>query len=247
VSALKRHDIHMHLNFILFNRNSSVATIRENIAMMREIYADNPAAVGLPHFVFSFETDWSGEAAENALSDATYVQADLDMRSQPAAEGCFDATLEPYLEVCRLLAYEWLKKVVDLSHRAGARSPYWAANTIAAESGGAEASAPAAAGRDGVAAWYGGLAEFCLDVMALYLDRFEAGALTLENLPQAKTELFERIEAYHQRLPEPLRDVVTRENHADALTYQEAAQLVELDEYWASQIPMDPEGARTDD
>lgn len=84
VETLKMYDIHMHLNFITFNRNTDASTIRTNLNLLEQIYDGNSGAAGLPHFVFSFETAWDEVGGQHAsLTDQTYVKWDVAMRSQP--------------------------------------------------------------------------------------------------------------------------------------------------------------------
>ena len=86
IQTLADHEIYMDLSFILFNRSTSVATLRQNLEGILRLY-DGPKArfLGMPHFTFSFESTWRG-AETQPLSRQTYVDWDVRMKA-PAAPG----------------------------------------------------------------------------------------------------------------------------------------------------------------
>ncbi len=221
IQTLADHEIYMDLSFILFNRSTSVATLRQNLEGILRLY-DGPKArfLGMPHFTFSFESTWRG-AQTQPLSRQTYVDWDVRMKA-PAAQGAvFDTGLEPLMELYRLLAYEWSKKVVSLNL---ARD-----SCVSSE-------------LESVERWFAGLGLFCVRAMIDLLDDFERGRLGVRSIATARDKLFARIEAYYSSLPPRLRPPATFASHAGALDYATDIALLEEDEYWLAQIP-DLDGA----
>lgn len=221
IQTLAEHEIYMDLSFILFNRSTSVATLRQNLEGILRLY-DSPNArfLGMPHFTFSFESTWRG-AETRPLSRQTYVDWDVRMKA-PAAPGAVFAThLEPLMELYRLLAYEWSKKVVALNLARDTCDPSELAS---------------------VERWFEGLGLFCVRRMLELLDDFECGRMGVGSIATARDKLFARIESYYAGLPAHLRAPATFASHASALNYAADVALLEEDEYWLAQIP-DLDGA----
>ncbi|GAA4856157.1 B12-binding domain-containing radical SAM protein [Saccharopolyspora rosea] len=221
VQHLEARDIYANLSFIVFNRNTSTQTIRTNLDAVEGLVRDKPRLLGIPSFTFSFESDWKGrrkvrEGVSRTLSDKTYMIHDLRQKEQPISETVFDANLEPLMEIYRLLSYEWSKKLVKLNlHRDHATADE----------------------RPALDRWFHGLTPFCLRVMREYLDRFESGELTLDTLPAAREELYQKIFRYYSDLPASHRHLETYEDHASAMDYSGQSARVEDDEYWLDAIP----------
>ena len=219
VRRLASLGVYMDLSFILFNRATTTATLRENLELICELYGSPDARfLGMPHFTFSFESSWEG-AEGGALSGSTYVGWDVGIKSPPSSAVVFDPGLEPLMEAYRLLAYEWSRKVVDLS---------LARDTVSDE----DASR--------IETWFGGLGAFCARTMLDLLHEFEVGRLTLASLPGQRERLFRRIEDYNVNLPPALRALGTYRSHAQAIDYAGPSHIVEGDEYWHAQIPDGP-------
>ncbi|WP_162834307.1 B12-binding domain-containing radical SAM protein [Amycolatopsis circi] len=219
VRRLQKHDIYANLSFIVFNRNTSTRTIRQNLDTLDELARVKPRLLGVPAFTFSFESDWRADRHRSdgtALSARTYVGHDLRQKEQPAGAQIFSSELEPLMELYRLLSYEWNKKLVRLN--------------LARDT--AEA-----ADRAAINAWFAGLTTFCLAVQRRCLDLFEAGRIDLDNLASHRDRLFAEVSDYYSGLPAPLRDLETYAEHAVSMDYTTEAELAEEDEYWMRAIP----------
>ncbi|MFP2961001.1 B12-binding domain-containing radical SAM protein [Myxococcus sp. 1LA] len=217
VERLRDLDIHVHMSFLTFNRNTTPRSLRENLDVLERLMSVKPRLLGLPHFSFTFESSWD-ETTLRPLSNKTYMGIDVMMRAQRVDGACFDARMEPLMEVYRLLKYEWTRKVTELTlERLSAND----AEHVKIES------------------WFEGLGRFCLATMREYLERYEKGTLGFEELDEARQELFQKMGNYYQRLPERLRRFSTLDDHAGRIEYDET-RLVEKDEYWAAHIPHAP-------
>jgi hypothetical protein len=218
IKELRDRGIHAYLSFIVFNRNTCVDSLRVNLLTLRHLRSKNSRCLGLPYFTFSFESDWKGNVNSGVLSGRTYIGTDVAMKSQPAALGvCFNPKLEPLVELCRLLTYEWSKKATQLNHaRDGASSEV----------------------RNAIEAWFTGLGDFCIEVMEALLQEYDSAQLSLDNLLCRREQLFEDIQTYYvNHLPVSLRALSTYSDHASQMSYAENSELVEEDEYWEKQIP----------
>jgi hypothetical protein len=221
IERLQEKGIYANPSFIVFNRNTTTASIRVNLDAVDELMARNSRLLGVPSFTFSFESNWrpsKSERAEDALSGKTYVHVDLKQKEQPSGAQIFNVHLEPLMEIYRLLSYEWSKKVTNLN---------------IARDGVADAAA-----RSAIAAWFEGLPGFCSRTMRDFLDRFERGDLTLETLPDQAEDLFTEIANYYsRRLPNSLASLETYQSHAAKIAYDTGVKRVEEDEYWLESIP----------
>ncbi|MFO0245885.1 MAG: B12-binding domain-containing radical SAM protein [Betaproteobacteria bacterium] len=218
VVQLAQAGIYMDLSFIMFHRNTTVITLRANINSLMRLYTGpHSRYLGMPHFTFSFESGW-GRVDAAQLSKKTYVGWDVRMKSPAAKGGCFDPALEPYMEVCRLLSYEWSKKVIALN----------LARDIASDSE-----------KEDIERWFSSLASFCLGMMETFLGQFEAGQLTIDSLPEAQAHLFDCVTKFYQILPPNMRHLETWHSHALEINYKENSGLAERKEYWLDVIPTD--------
>ena len=216
ITVLAEHEVYMDLSFILFNRATTRETLRANLERVLRLYSSPHARLlGMPHFTFSFESAWQ-DASSQPLSQVTYVDWDVRMKSPRRGGAVFDPALEPLMEIYRLLAYEWSRKVVDLNLARDTASP---------------------AEFEAIERWLGGLGAFCARTMLAFLDDHDRGRLTLAHLPAARDRLFEAIETYNHALPAQLSGLATHAGHASRLSYDGASRLVEDDEYWLRQIP----------
>ncbi len=216
IGALADSDIYMDLSFILFHRHTTPASLRQNLEAVLALYSSDRARyLGMPHFTFSFESAWS-DAEVQSLSRRTYVDWDVRMKTPATGGAVFDPAFEPLMEIYRLLAYEWSKKVILL-------------NIAREEATDVE--------RGQIETWFRGLGAFCARTMLEFLAEFDAAKLTFATLEPARAKLFARIESYYGCLPERWRTPVTFTGHARDLNYSAAVALVEEDEYWSEQIP----------
>lgn len=216
IRALAERQIYMDLSFILFHRRTTTRTLRENLERILELYSGPSARLmGVPHFTFSFESAWSDETTRE-LSQDTYVHWDVQMKSPRPSGVRFDPALEPLMEIYRLLAYEWSRKVVELS--------------LARDDADIEV-------RRKIEVWFSGLGAFCARTMLKFLGDFEAQRLDANSLPDARARLFSAIADYYSCLPSDLAGFSTFDEHATLLEYGSNSQRLEDDEYWLKQIP----------
>lgn len=219
IEALKSQDIYCNLSFIVFNRNTTLDSLQVNLDRIDELLKTKPRLLGVPSFTFSFESDWRGKAAKAErppLSSRTYIGHDLAQKEQPFGAQIFDAALEPLMELYRLLAYEWSKKLVELN--------------LARDFATMEERAQ-------IGSWFAGLGKFCATEMRRWLDLFRQGRVTLDNLDLMREELFLAVRDYYDVLPLRLRELVTYAGHASSIDYQSSSERLEDDEYWLLSIP----------
>ncbi|OGB83128.1 hypothetical protein A3F66_01705 [candidate division TM6 bacterium RIFCSPHIGHO2_12_FULL_32_22] len=218
IRNLRKHKIYSDLSFIFFNHNTNTQSIRDNLDKIEMLLNESAGRyMGMPYFSFSFESGWSeSEYMNNWISKKTYLKYDVLMKTPAAKGACFDTNLEPLMEVYRLLAYEWSKKVIFLNQ---VRSNCDKDSQILIE------------------VWFQKLAMFCVKTMKYFLDEFVQGHLQLTNLPSSKLRLYEKIQDYYLILPEKMRQLETFDVHANKIDYQDTSGLVENDEYWTQQIP----------
>lgn len=214
IRGLAKVGIEMNLSFITFNRNTTVSSLRANIDGLRRIYDDvGPEFLGCPNFVFRQEYATKPRTGGKSLSGRTYVSRDLGQEVQTLGlRTAYDADLEPYIELMRLLSYEYNQKKYDLSDLRH--------HTL-----------------EDLLPWDHALGPFCVTQMGRFLDRFEAGELTLDTLVTAREDLFAAIGEIYELLPEGHRGFATYEQHAARLNYQVPAPLLEPEQYWTETIP----------
>jgi radical SAM family protein len=222
IDSLIEHEVFLTLSFITFNRNTTLDSLDANIAALKNLYRryySERRFLGMPNFVFGLESDWAGAVLPGRigeLSDLTYVKMDLIQKVQPGGgRPVFDARLEPLIEIYRLLAYEWAKKVVELSK-------YRETATAAA--------LPA------IEAWFTALPEFCLLTMERFLGKFRKGELRSDNLSVYRDELFAIIDLFYGGLPAECRQLATYDDHASQITYRDTVPQLEIEEYWVEHI-----------
>jgi hypothetical protein len=222
IDSLIERQVFLTLSFITFNRNTTIESLDANIRALKNLYRryySERRFLGMPNFVFGLESDWTDSifsARTAQLSDLTYVKMDLLQKAQPRGGlPVFDAQLEPLIEIYRLLAYEWAKKVVELSkHR--------------------ETAAPGAL--PAIEAWFTALPEFCLLTMERFLGKFRKGELRADNLSVHRDELFAIIDLFYGGLPGECRQLATYDDHASQITYCDSVRQLESEEYWVGQI-----------
>jgi hypothetical protein len=220
IEQLQDHGIFVNPSFIVFNRNTTVDSIRHNLDVVDRLIERNSRLLGVPSFTFSFESNWRpvrDGVGQAELSGRTYIHLDLKQKEQPSGANIFNLELEPLMEIFRLLSYEWSKKVTNLN---------------VARDGVADK-----AGRLAISRWFEGLPAFCARVMREFLGRFERGELTLDTLTYHAEDLFAEIVSYYGILPPGLARLETYQDHAQRISYASEATLVEEDEYWLQSIP----------
>jgi hypothetical protein len=221
IKSLSEAGVFMDLSFILFNRNTTLSTLEENLGQISLMYGRNSRFLGMPFFSFSFESAWKEESGRS-LSPRTYVALDLAVKTPAASGAVFNPKLEPLMEVYRLLAYEWSAKVTQLNAARAFANP---------------------SNRARIEAWFTALPFFCLEVMKHFLQVARDGELTLDTLNLARDSLYEVIkEFYRETLPVELRDCATYDAHGSRLNYLRPITLLEPKEYWNDVIPPLHEG-----
>lgn len=215
IRRLAAHEIPMELSFITFNRNTTVATLETNLNALEQLVTTHGKYVGLPYFLFTFETAWKARGGRR-LSGRTYVTWDLAMSLQPHEEVLFNPDLEPLMEIYRLLAYEWARKATTLN--------------LAQDTASQDETCA-------IKAWFYNLSAFCLQVMRAFLEQYKAKRLTFDALNEAKHALMERVQRYHAILPSHLRDLETWSAHTGQIDYTSESVRLEDDEYWSGAIP----------
>ncbi|MFA0964042.1 radical SAM protein [Roseivirga sp. BDSF3-8] len=223
IDKLKEHDIYANLSFITFNRNTTISTLETNLEKITTLLIEKPRLIGVPGFTFAFESNWrpdkkrkEEDAKKNLLSGKTYVLHDLKQKEQPEDAEVFSAELEALMEIYRLLAYEWNKKLTKLNYSRD-KSSTEELNQI----------------ND----WFEGLSGFCLKIMKKYLYAFKANELNLDSLAFHSEKLFEEIADYYKVLPSHLQELETYTSHASTMSYSAQSERVEDDEYWLNNIP----------
>lgn len=219
IEKLRDMKIHINLSFITFNRATTCESIAENLRVLRLLLSKNSQFLGMPNFVFSFETDWQRvrpTRPNSTLSRHTYVWLDLDQKAQPQQNPCFDTGLEPLMEIYRLLAYEWSKKVTQLNLQRHGLSVLDAQR---------------------VDMWFEGLSRFCVETMIEFLEDFRQSKLTISGLSVSRDKLFGVISSYYLILPKQLRSPATFSQHGGQIDYSGIVEQLEPDEYWSDHIP----------
>lgn len=117
IQNLLDNEIFCNLNFILFNKSSTMASIRVNLDAMIRLY-DSPKFGFLGptfYFSYSFESDWSEQDKAGKLSGGTLLHRATGNTTTPKRSVSFDPTLEPFAEFCRILNYEQISKICELN------------------------------------------------------------------------------------------------------------------------------------
>lgn len=190
VRKLAAAKITMQMNFMTFNRNTSLSSLRETIANLWKLADLPPRYLGVPTFLFSFEADWTGNA-EHGLSDQTYLRWMIWRRAQPGDKVLFDSKFEPLIELFRLYDYEVTQKIAELTD----------ARRLA---DGSDAKQ--------IDSWFSRLWKYSLHVFEIFVDLFEEGEINIEKLPQHIPAVYEILEHQALILPLALREIRTREH-----------------------------------
>jgi len=117
IQNLLDNEIFCNLNFILFNRSSTVVSIRANLDAMIRLYGNSKYGFLGPTFYFSytFESDWSEQDKAGILSGQTLLHRATSNTTRPKKRVSFDPRLEPFAEFCRVLNYEHISKICELN------------------------------------------------------------------------------------------------------------------------------------
>jgi len=117
INQCVENEIFCILNFILFNRSTTVKSLRYNLDTMRNLYNRNNFVYLGPTFYFSysFESDWKGNIAKYTLSGDTLLYRSTSNTTSNSKSVAFDPRLEPFAEFCRVLNYEQIKKICQMN------------------------------------------------------------------------------------------------------------------------------------
>lgn len=117
IQNLLENEIFCNLNFILFNRSSTLKSIRTNLNAMIELYSSPKFGFLGPTFYFSysFESDWSEPSVSRSLSNKTMLFQATGNTTTPKKLVAFDPMLEPLAEFYRILNYEHISKICELN------------------------------------------------------------------------------------------------------------------------------------
>lgn len=215
IDNLRSRGIGMYLSFMLFNRSTTVSTLRTNVNSLKQILAGGSHhLLGMPKFLFTFESDWTGSNVGSALSERSYLRWMAWKRAQPHSGVSFDPKLEPLVEVCRLVNYELTVKLTEANL---ARDRATKDESLAIDT------------------WFAGLWPFAVTVLEMYVDRFERGELTMASLPKAIEEVYAFLAAHHRNLPDSMARLATID-HAMAIASGSGAVALE-DHGWDCAIP----------
>ena len=210
INTLIDMKVFMTLSFITFNRKTTIKGLRENLKVLKELYSlPESKYLGMPNFIFNFESSWDGNG-DNKLSNKTYIKWLLYFKEQPGySNAVFDTKLEPLMEIYRILHYEITKKTSELNYLIESNNE--------------------------VLPWFNSIGLFSIGVMEYFLDRFESGKLTLDNILDNVKELYSMVEFYNtQTLQGKLCTLHTLEETLDSLS---KVPVRYLDHGWDSAIP----------
>lgn len=181
IRRLMDEGIFCHLSFILFNRGATAASIRRNIEAMRSLY-DRPGWIYAGqsiYFSYAFESDWGLGERKGRLSGVTRLSGSTTSTSPPIDGVSFDPALEPYAELCRIINYEQIRKLTELtlasSHELGP-------------------------GSQSLHRWAALLNPFVLDLMDRGLTAFEDGRLSLRSVPEYEQDVFAAFRSFNDAL-----------------------------------------------
>jgi hypothetical protein len=191
ILSLRNYEIFCNLSFILFNRTATVKSLRRNIDGLAELFAESDYIyLGQTiYFSYAFESDWQPSGTKGLLSGMTRLHGSTSSTRSPADGVVFDPSLESYAEICRIINYEQVRKLCEL--------------TIAQESDPALRNGP-------LHRWAALLSLFTLNLMAAALDEFEAGRLTVNTVAKYEATVYasyRRLNAHI--LPERWQETIT--------------------------------------
>lgn len=117
INNLINNEIFCNLNFILFNRSTTLSSLRANLDVVIDLYSQPNFGFLGPTFYFSysFESDWSEIDKAGKLSGDTLLHRATGNTTSPKRDVSFDPTLEPIAEYCRVLNYEHISKICELN------------------------------------------------------------------------------------------------------------------------------------
>jgi hypothetical protein len=219
ITNLAQVGIYTSPSFIVFNRATTIDSLRRNLDHISTLLSSCGRFLGMPTFCFSFETGWRPNTNQKTgppLSKATYIGHDLNQKEQPSPAPVFDVRFEPLMEMYRLLSYEWSKKVTELN--------------LALDT----ASLPDSRS---IQTWLDRLPSFCLSVMKDALEAFASNELNMTTLEEQTKALFDSIRTFNQNLPQRFSSLSTYSSHGSHIDYRSECSILEEDEYWSAQIP----------
>lgn len=212
LKSLLNMNIYMTLSFITFNRYTTTKSLRFNIETLKELHKlPNSKYLGMPNFIFNMESSWNDEG-KNVLSNKTYIKWLLYYKSQPGKfNAIFDTKLEPLMEIYRVLHYEVTKKIAELNYES------------------------AISDRNNFSIWFEKLSLFSLNVMDIFLYKFENGKLTIDNLPENIQNLYDMVYFYNKKtLPSKFINLLT---YDETIRSYSSNSIKYLSHGWDNNIP----------
>jgi len=214
IQSLLDNNISMYLSFIIFNRATTKLSLRKNISRLKELYSHrNKSLLGMPNFIFNFESSWSGEGAFK-LSDYTYIKW-AQYYKQPLSTDLvvYDTNLEPLMELYRALHYEITKKSRDLNYLIDTNDGYK------------------------LESWHASISSFSLHLMELFLDKFERSELSIESIKENLIYMFSLLEYFYSKtLPDSLQNLLTSDETLNQM-YATRDRMPYLDHGWDHIFP----------
>lgn len=172
IKNLRANGIFCNLSFILFNKTATIESLQRNIDVVIELFQE-PGFVfcGQTHyFSYAFESDWAPNDLKRSLSGRTRLGGSTASTRASGVGVTFDPALEPFAEICRILNYEQVRKLCEL--------------TLAKEE-------HATCSREAVHRWATLLTRFTLNLMTVALDEFRHGRLTVDTLADYEAWVFQ--------------------------------------------------------
>lgn len=215
ITELLERKIECCLTYLTFHRNTTLEGLRANLLETAKLYEHpNASYLGMPNFTFNMEISRDVKELKNQLKSTTYIKPLLVARGQLNADlAIFPTTMEPLIELYRMLQYEWVVKKCELL-RAKVSASHEDQNKITC--------------------WFDQLGKFCINIMMEYLTKFEQGEIRFDNLKTFKEDLFQQYSRFYQVLPNTLQSLSTYE-HAKTLDYK--TDVAMADHGWDKIIP----------
>jgi hypothetical protein len=213
IEELRDRHVFLTLSFMLFNGNTSVETLEQNIRQLKRLSRKNTRYLGMPGFLFSYETNWKS-GGRFQLSNKSYVRWMLHKRTQPNNLSTFNSALEPLIELCRLVDYDLAMKTCSVN--------------LARDTASSEDLAS-------IDRWCDDLWPFAIDVLDETLSWYIEHRPTMQDAARRVPAMYSKLEALYSQLPDGLRGLETWRGHGE-----NAALGLDLpleDHGWDSIIP----------
>ncbi len=117
INELLDRNINIFLSLILFNRSTTIESLKYNLNSLENILKhENAASIRMQTALVNIEHSWGNKELEKyPFSDNTYTKWTMYFHSQNTAGFAFDSKFEPLIEIMRALSYENEKKSTELN------------------------------------------------------------------------------------------------------------------------------------